>query len=214
MENDFAVLIFAKAPEPGQVKTRLIPALGAEHAALLHTALTERLIETAQQSGADYVELCCAPDADHAFFHDCQEDFDVALGEQGGGNLGERMLRALNRVLKVHPKVIVVGADCPALTAAHMSAAAAALDAVDVVLAPAEDGGYTLIGARRTHPAMFDGTDWGSETVLAEQRRNLDACGLSRLEIETLWDVDRPEDLPRLRELKPPLLFFWPDGLT
>ena len=74
-----------------------------------------------------------------------------------------------------------------------------------------EDGGYVLIGATRTHAAMFDGINWGTSTVLAEQRRNLIACELTLIETDTLWDVDRPEDLVRVKSLKPPLEFFWPE---
>lgn len=210
MENEFVVIVFAKAPIPGDVKTRLIPALGAEHAAMLHTALTERAIATAQQSGAADVELCCAPDIEHAFFQACAEDFDVLLTAQGGGDLGERMLRTLNRAIGEYGRAIIIGADCPALTAQHIANAAGMLGNHQVVLTPAEDGGYALIGATRTHTAMFSAIDWGTDVVLEQQRRNLVACGLSAHEMETLWDVDRPEDLPRLKALKPSLDYFWP----
>jgi uncharacterized protein len=210
MASDFAVIVFARAPVPGEAKTRLIPALGAEHAALLHAALTERAIDTATRSQAAWVELCATPDATHAFFANCEDDFDVELAEQGEGDLGQRMLRALNRTLADEANAVLIGADCPALTPALLNAAAAALAAHDVVLVPAEDGGYTLIGARRTEPAMFDGIAWGTGSVLAQQRRQLAARGLSHHELETLWDVDRPDDLARVKVLHPPLDFFWP----
>lgn len=210
MANDFAVIVFAKAPIPGEAKTRLIPALGAEHAALLHAALAERAIDTATRSQAAWVELCATPSVEHAFFANCEDDFDVELAEQGEGDLGQRMLRALNRTLADDADAVLIGADCPALTSKILNAAAAALATHDVVLVPAEDGGYTLIGARRTDPKMFDDIAWGTGTVLAQQRQQLAACGLSLHEMETLWDVDRPEDLARVKELNPPLEFFWP----
>lgn len=211
MENNFVVIVFAKAPLPGQAKTRLIPALGAEQAALLHAALAERAIATAQKSGAEEVELCCTPNVEQAFFQYCAEDFDVSLTDQGDGDLGERMLRAFDAALKHIGRVIIIGADCPALTAKHIHTAASALANADVVLMPAEDGGYVLIGATKTNPEMFDNIQWGAASVLAEQRRNLHACGLTFIETDTLWDVDRPEDLPRVRALKPPLELFWPE---
>jgi uncharacterized protein len=211
MENNFVVIVFAKAPTPGQAKTRLIPALGAEQAALLHAALAERAITTAQKSGAEEVELCCTPNSEEAFFKYCAEDFDVSLTDQGDGDLGERMLRAFDSALEHIERVIIIGADCPALTAKHIQNAAKALDNADVVLMPAEDGGYVLIGATRTHAKMFDGITWGTASVLVEQRRKLDVCGLTFIETDTLWDVDRPEDLPRVKSLKPPLEFFWPE---
>ncbi len=210
MANDFAVIIFAKAPVPGEAKTRLIPALGAEQAALLHAALTERAIDTALRSDAAWVELCATPDIAHAFFENCSEDFDVELSTQGDGDLGQRMLRALDRTLADDAHALVIGADCPALTPKLLNAAADALQAHDVVLIPAEDGGYTLIGARRTHVAIFDGIDWGTSEVLVQQRRRLAACGLTWRELDTLWDVDRPEDLARVKALQLPLEFFWP----
>jgi uncharacterized protein len=211
VESNFVVIVFAKAPVPGEAKTRLIPAIGAAQAALMHAALTERAIVTAQNSSADDVELCCTPNSAEAFFQYCAEDFAVSLTEQGDGDLGQRMLRALDSALEYIDKVIIIGADCPALTAKHIQHAAKALDNVDVVLMPAEDGGYVLIGAARTHAKMFDGVNWGTSTVLAEQRRNLIACGLTLIETDTLWDVDRPEDLARVKSLKPPLEFFWPE---
>jgi uncharacterized protein len=210
MENNFVVIVFAKAPVPGQAKTRLIPALGAEQAALLHAALAERAIATAQKTGAEEVELCCTPNSEEAFFQYCAEDFNVSLTEQGDGDLGERMLRALDSALAHIERVIIIGADCPALTAKHIDNAASALANADVVLMPAEDGGYVLIGATRTDPEMFNDIEWGTASVLVDQRRNLAACGLTLIEADTLWDVDRPEDLTRVKALKPPLEFFWP----
>lgn len=202
--------MFAKAPVPGEVKTRLIPALDAEIAALLHAALVERALQVARQSGIAQVELCCAPDASHGFFETCAEDFDVTLTEQGEGDLGQRMLRALQRGIAAHGRALIIGADCPAFTAKHLAAAAGALAQHDLVLTPAEDGGYVLVGASRTEPAMFDGIAWGSEQVLAQQRLNLSRLGFNAAEMPALWDVDRPEDLARLKALKPSLDFFWP----
>ena len=208
--NNCGLIVFAKAPVPGTVKTRLVPAVDFETAALLHTALVERALDTAKRSELAAIELCCAPDSRHGFFESCAEDFGVALTEQGEGNLGERMLRTLTRRLASHAALIIIGADCPALTAKHIAGAASTLRAHDVVLTPAEDGGYVLIGATRVDEKMFDGIEWGSNQVLAQQRRNLEKLGFTWHEMPTLWDVDRPEDLPRLKALKPVFEFFWP----
>jgi rSAM/selenodomain-associated transferase 1 len=203
------VVIFAKAPIPGEVKTRLIPALGAEGAAMLHAALVERAVEAANRTKFA-VEVCCAPNADHPFFTDSHEEFGCVLSDQGEGNLGGRMLHALEALLPVFDQVAIVGADCPALTSKHIKQAITCLTDIDVVLIPADDGGYVLIAVRRITPSMFDGIDWGTSTVLAQQRGALQRAGLTFVELETLWDVDRPEDLSRLAELKPPLLFTLP----
>ena len=209
MATKTCVVVFAKAPIPGEAKTRLIPVLGAEGAAMLHAALVERAVETANRTKFA-VEVCCAPNADHPFFTESHEEFDCVLSEQGVGDLGERMLHAFEALLPVFDQVIIMGADCPAVTSKHIKQAAARLTDNDVALIPADDGGYVLIAVRRITPSMFDGIDWGTSTVLAQQRGALQRAGLTFVELETLWDVDRPEDLLRLAELKPPLLFALP----
>ncbi|MBL8517361.1 MAG: TIGR04282 family arsenosugar biosynthesis glycosyltransferase [Betaproteobacteria bacterium] len=214
MAADAKVLIFAKAPVPGQVKTRLAKVYTTEAAAMLHAALTERALETALSSGLDVV-LFAAPDASHPWFATCAEDFGVTIDQQlRDADLGERMLDALDRTLRGTSLTIIIGADCPALTAKHLHLVLATfqVEQCDIVLIPAEDGGYVLIAARRTHPEMFKDIAWGTDTVLAQQRAALRAAGLTWTELETLWDVDRPEDLPRLRALKPPLDFTLPSS--
>lgn len=210
MENDAVILIFAKAPIPGLVKTRLIPAIGDMAAAMLHSALTERVIETACATEIDVV-LCCAPDTSHPFFQDCADDFEIDLMNQlDDANLGKRMLVSLDEALEAYSRVILIGADCPAFTAAHLLDAIAQLANHDVVITPAEDGGYTLIGVNKTSPTMFVNIDWGTNTVMAAQRRALTNAKLRWHETPTLWDVDTAQDLPRLQTLKPPLAFFLP----
>lgn len=210
MKSSCCLIIYAKAPVPGQVKTRLMPALDGEMAALLHAALVERALDTARRSGIAEIELCCAPDTHHSFFDACADDFGVVLTEQGEGNLGDRMLRTLRHALADHTAALIIGADCPALTGKYLAEAATRLSGQDAVLAPAEDGGYVLIGATRTDPGMFGDIEWGSGKVLEQQRRNFSARGFRWQEMPTLWDVDRPGDLARLKALKPPLEFFWP----
>ena len=125
------------------------------------------------------------------------------LTAQGPGDLGDRMHAAFRRALAGAPAAIVVGCDCPALTPDHLREAAAALaGGADAVLAPAEDGGYVLIGLTRVTQRLFNGIRWGESTVMADTRDRLAALGWRWRELETLWDVDRPEDLARLREEK------------
>lgn len=210
MANETVILIFAKAPVPGAVKTRMIPALGAEGAAMLHTALVERVIETAISTRLDVV-LCCAPDTTHRYFQDCAEDFGLSLAAQlPADNLGQRMLHSLNEALLQWPQALLIGADCAAFGKKHLLEAAEKLTTHDVIVTPAEDGGYVLIGANKTRVAMFDNIEWGTEKVMAQQRVAFDAAALDWVEMPTLWDVDRPEDLPRLQTIKPAFEFFWP----
>lgn len=202
--------IFAKAAVPGEVKTRLIPSLGAEGAALLHAALVERAIETAQRCDRVELVLCGAPDASHSFFLDCAEDFGVELTSQGEGDLGVRMLSALSRGLASADRCAILGSDCPSVTPKDIHRAFDALDSHDVALIPAEDGGYVLIAVKRTDMAMFDHIDWGTATVFAQQCDQLSKCDLRTWIGETRWDVDVPEDLAKLDSLIPPLHFFRP----
>jgi rSAM/selenodomain-associated transferase 1 len=191
-----ALIVFARAPEPGRVKTRLVPLLGEQGAARLHAQLVEKTLMTAQAAGFANVYLYCASTLKSYFFEKMQKRFDVRLRSQGSGNLGERMYRALLR----HPGAVLIGCDCPALRSADLRTAARALrGGADAVLSPAEDGGYALIGVRRAARTLFDGVAWGSARVLEQTRRRLRRLDWQWTELRTLWDVDRPEDVARLR---------------
>jgi uncharacterized protein len=197
--NSTAVIVFAKAPQPGAVKTRLVPALGAEGAAALHAKLARHTLDTVRAASLNAVELHCAPDRDDPFFRYCQGQYGVALELQVAGDLGMRMHAAFGKSLAAHVRVLMIGTDCPALTARHLRQAEKALrEGNDAVFVPCEDGGYALIGLARADPTLFDGIAWSSASVMAETRERLRALGWKWHELETLWDVDRPEDYQRL----------------
>lgn len=192
------VIVMAKAPVAGQAKTRLIPALGAEGAARLALRLLDAKMAQARAAGLGEVELCCAPDATHAAFIAQRERGGVALSAQGEGDLGARMHRACLRGLAQAPQVIVIGTDVPALDAAYLQTAEAALSDHDAVLGPAADGGYVLIGLRRPALRLFEQMPWSTAQVLAITRERIAECGLRHTELATLFDVDEPADLVRL----------------
>jgi rSAM/selenodomain-associated transferase 1 len=185
------IIVFAKAPVPGKAKTRLVPALGAWGAARLHERLTRHAVRTALAAGCGRVEIHGT--RRHSFFDSLGLSFRV----QRGRDLGERMHHALGR----NPGAILIGTDCPALTAADLRRAARLLcGGYEAVLAPAEDGGYALIALRRVAPEIFRNIAWGTSSVYEETVKRL--AGYRWRALRTVWDVDRPEDLPRLRALR------------
>lgn len=196
------IQVFARAPRAGETKTRLIPVLGPEGAARLHERLIHRTLQTAQAASPDGVELWCTPDTGHPFFIECAARYDVRLRSQTGDDLGERMHHALEDARRGGAHAVLVGTDCPALTAGHLRQAMAWLEeGADLVLGPAEDGGYVLIGAGRAEPELFRAIPWGTAQVLEETRTRARRLGLGVRSLPVLPDLDRPEDLDRFPEL-------------
>ncbi len=204
MKNDAVVLVFARAPVPGRAKTRLVPALGEWRAARLQARLTERALRTALAARCGAVELHGAPDVRHRFFRHAARRFGIGLESQRGINLGERMFRALERALRRHRRALLIGSDAPALRPGDLRRAARLLQAgYDVVLSPAEDGGYALIGCRRVSPRLFAEVAWGGPRVYAQTVERLAELRYRWHALRTVWDVDRPEDLSRCYTLPP-----------
>jgi rSAM/selenodomain-associated transferase 1 len=186
------IMVFAKAPVPGEAKTRLIPRLGQWRAARLHARLTLQALDTARAARCGLVEVHGT--RRHSFFKNLKVSFRL----QRGGDLGERMHRALSRATR-HGPAILIGTDCPMLRPADLRRAARWLrGGADVVLAPAEDGGYALIGARRISLSIFQGIAWGGEEVYEETVKRLNRAGYRWRALRRVWDVDRPEDVDRL----------------
>ena len=198
-----SISILAKAPIPGLAKTRLIPTIGAHAAAVLQERLTERALTTAFAADIGPVTLWCAPNATHDSFVKLVAQLRVTIRPQPDGDLGARMLAAVSAS---SGPVLVIGSDCPALTDVHLRGAAKALhDSNDVVLIPAEDGGYVLIGMRTVQPALFPGIAWGTNRVLAETRARIIERRLMLAERPPLWDVDTEADYARLEREFPEL---------
>lgn len=187
------IMLFAKAPRPGHVKTRLLGRLNPADAATLHQAFTLDMLNTLVSLEGVDVEL----HTDIAT--DVWEAANVSQHLQSAGDLGARMYQALSsRIAAGRPLAMVAGSDAPDLPVSHLTAMLA-IEA-DVVLGPSEDGGYWSIACRRTHPAMFRGVVWSQETTLEETLDACGACGLSTA-LGPVWrDVDEWRDLLRLRE--------------
>jgi rSAM/selenodomain-associated transferase 1 len=193
------IAVLAKAPVPGFAKTRLIPAIGAHAAAVLQERLTEHTVEMAVAADTGPVTLWCAPNTAHGAFRTLAARFPITLAQQPDGDLGDRMSAALGA------GGLVIGSDCAAFTPERLRAAARALEEADVVLIPAEDGGYVLIGMRKARPELFTDMTWGTPTVLAETRRRIAALQQKAIELPALWDIDTEEDLARLERELPEL---------
>ena len=186
------IQIFCKAPVLGKVKTRLIQEMGKRRALDLYLQMLERLMAEFTQVTLK-TELWISPDKDHAFF----EPFAFARFQQAGPDLGGRMSTALRDGLTRHDSVILVGTDLPLINRSYIEQAVGVLKTHDVVLGPAEDGGYGLVGVKGEIPDMFSDIDWGTERVLSQTCARLNRDGLDFGLLPLIWDVDRPDDLPR-----------------
>lgn len=195
VKKDALFIQFAKEPVPGLVKTRMQPALSAEQACALHTDLLLWACRTLCESKQADVQLWVSGERNHSAFEACVAlGIDGLLG-QGGGDLGDRMFRAISKSLSHYRKVILVGSDCPQIDTDYLRCALLALDHEPLVLGPAADGGYVLIGATAIQATLFEGVSWGTEAVFAETVQRIEAQGIGWSQLEPLADIDRPEDL-------------------
>jgi hypothetical protein len=197
--------IFARPPVAGQVKTRLIPALGVDAATALYQQMLLHSLEQACQADYSAVQIWCAGQPEHSFFFGLSERFPISLHEQQGDDLGSRMQHALQQGLQDHEVAVLIGSDCPSLTSAVLKQAADSLgESAQVVIGPASDGGYYLIGMRSevsrlaTITQLFEGLPWGREGVLQGTRDRIQMMGLAWNELAILNDVDVAADLLHL----------------
>jgi rSAM/selenodomain-associated transferase 1 len=193
-----AVIVFAKAPVPGLAKTRLAPALGAAGAAALAERMLHHALAQAVAADVGPVELCAAPDASHPALQAAAAEVGAGLTEQGTGDLGLRMHRALARSLTRHGRALLIGTDAPALSALVLRQASSALLDHEAVFVPAQDGGYALVGQRRADPRWFSDMAWSHNRVMEETRQRLRAAGVRWAELPPVADIDEPGDLMHL----------------
>ena len=193
------IVVFAKAPLAGFAKTRLIPALGADGAAELARSMLTHTLDQALAAGAQAVELCMSPAPSDPAWQGVALPSAVEQSDQGDGDLGARMSRAVDRALALQQgPVLVIGTDCPALNAAQLTEAARQLEHHDVVLLPASDGGYVLIGLQTPCPNLFTDMAWSTPVVAQETLRRMASLGLKVWKGPVLHDIDEPADLIHL----------------
>ena len=187
------LLIFCKAPIPGQVKTRLIQDLGVEAATALHCELALRTIETCLSVPDVTCQLWCSPDTGHEFYR----QFEMIKMLQRGTGLGERMHHAMP--VEASQSTVLVGTDCPNLSLDYINQAFEKLEDHEVVIGPAEDGGYGLVGLQRANRKLFENIPWSTETVFADSCRVLNQQKINYSVLPRIWDVDRIADVHRYR---------------
>lgn len=199
MNLSISLHLLARAPVAGRVKTRLIPALGAQGACDLQQLLLERALQLPARGFAErFLWLDDLPGAD---LQQLAQSLGWTLVEQPAGDLGERMRRIAALGLAESDAVILIGNDCPALDGGYLQAACDALQEQSVVIGPAEDGGYVLLGLRCIDAALFSDMPWGTERVFDMTLQRLQQLDWCPALLPALWDVDRPEDLSRLAAL-------------
>ena len=198
---DLALSVFARTPVAGQTKTRLIPRLGAVGAARLQAQLIDKALARALSVAPQHTHLWLTGESVTTVWPD-----GVTVHAQEGADLGARMTHAFATLLPQYATVLLIGTDCPAQTPDDLRQAAQALHSHDVVLQPAHDGGYVLVGLsarvlqQPRWPKMFESIDWGSSAVYQQTEQQLVAISLSHHSLEPKPDLDEPSDYERALE--------------
>ena len=194
------IIIFAKAPQPGFAKTRLIPALGAERAATLARQMLLNTVHEALAADIGPVELCVTPSITDAAWQEINLPTAIEISDQGEGDLGARLARAAERALKNSVPVLLIGTDCVELSATLLREAAQSLHEHDAIIHRTADGGYALLGLKRYSPLLFSDMPWSTDAVGRITLDRIKQLGWAVQTGETLHDVDEPGDLQYLPE--------------
>jgi len=196
--DDSIILVYAKAPVAGKVNTRLIADIGVQAATKLQHDLIHHRLSMLSDAGLCDVRLMCAPNQRHPNFLQCNKQYTVSLADQTGVDLGERMFNGVVTALQQYRCCVIIGTDAPALDAETIKRVLDILHGgTEIVLVPAEDGGYVLIAMQQAHAFLFQGIRWGSAEVMQQTRDRLNENTISFEELASCWDIDRLEDYQR-----------------
>lgn len=201
-KSESALVIFAKSPVPGHVKTRLTTLLSPADAAMLYRFFTESILQTVVPLEGVHIYVASSPSPDTPYFRELQKKHHVSLIEQGSGDLGARLVNVTGALFEGmgYCRVVVIGTDSPTLPLDFIERAFALLvEGSDVVLGPAVDGGYYLIGQSGYGPEIFDNIPWSTENALEVTIDNIKACRYSHRILPYWYDIDTPSDLIRLK---------------
>lgn len=198
-----AIIIFAKAPVPGQVKTRLCPPLTPDEAASLHGSMVMDAVEHTRPLREFDIYLACTPSMDHPFFQTLAARHRLQLIEQVGDDLGQRMDHALTTILnRGYKYALLVGADIPNLSGHTYKQAIDMLQSKDVVFGPTKDGGYYLVGMKIPNPELFANISWSTDRVLSQSQAQAEKLGLAMSLLEPEHDIDTFDDLQAFLDKK------------
>lgn len=205
MKHDRALLVFVRNPIAGRVKTRLIPAIGATGATTVYRQLLASTLAAARAADSDTLSLWIDQATPNTELQALIDEHAVEWHRQRGADLGERMHDALTSSLTDHRHAVLIGSDCPEFSATYLEMAFDALSRHDVVIGPARDGGYVLIGMNAVHKGLFDAIPWSTDRVMDATRQRISAVGLDCHELPVLRDIDTADDLaafPTLLQLE------------
>ncbi len=196
--NRQQLIVFMKPPIEGRCKTRLIPLLGEYSATRLYRQMVMRCMQQLETLTHTDINLCVACDSaediDHPFIQQLQQQFSLRVSMQSGNDLGERMHHAITDSLKDYDRCVIIGTDCPEMTSAYIDSAFEQLSQSQLVLGPACDGGYVLLGCSQPVPTLFDDIAWSTHHVLQQTLGAAQRSVYRYQLLPTLWDVDTPED--------------------
>ncbi len=196
MKNRGVLLIFSKSPVPGQVKTRLIPGIGSRRAATIYQDLLTRTLYAARRADFSAIQVWVDGNVSHRYFTRLKNRHYVKLYSQRGNDLGRRMFNTFNNALRNYPFAVLIGSDCPSLSNSDLQLATEYLEnKADVVLGPAIDGGYYLIGLRKNNHRLFSDIAWGKATVLNDTCSRIKSLNLNLELLSKRADLDRTSDL-------------------
>ena len=189
-----ALIIFVRKPEKGKVKTRLAASLGDEAALFIYQKLLQHTLEITEAVDADKIVFYAGEIEEN----DMWQRKDYFKQKQTDGDLGHRMNDAFDTVFRLgYDKACIVGSDCYELTTDIIENAFRALERCDVVIGPAHDGGYYLLGMKRLHSSLFQNKAWSTNSVLADTLQTAEQMGLIEVQLPTLHDVDEADDVPK-----------------
>ena len=192
------IIIFAKAPQPGFAKTRLIPALGAEGAAKLAQQMLFNTLFEVLAADIGTVELCSTPKIDDIAWQGITLPLGIEITDQGEGDLGARLARASERAIENGRSVLLIGTDCVEMSATLLREAAQSLHEHDAVIHCTADGGYALLGLKRYSAVLFSDMPWSTDAVASTTIARIKQLGWSLHVGQLLHDVDTPQDLKYL----------------